>query len=77
MPTPAYMDSEVPLGTPIPLHTPHAISVSVPKWHHVLDREKRDKKVVDRMRNGYPRFFIHPAIAKVRAVSGSVAFKFS
>jgi len=62
----AYMDSEVPLGIPIPPDVPHAISVSVPRWHHVVDREKGDKNVLDRMRNGYPRFFIHPDIEKVR-----------
>ena len=53
------------LGTSIPADTPHAISVSLPTWKDNVDYEEGDKRVVDRMVNGYPRFFIHLSIRKV------------
>ena len=54
------------LGTSIPADTPHAISVSLPTWRDNVGYEEGEKRVVDCMVNGYPRFFIHLSIRKVR-----------
>ncbi len=53
-----------PLGFPVPAHTPHAISVSLPKWKDNVEYEEGGKRVMDVMVNGYPRFFIHLSIQK-------------
>ncbi|KAF8609418.1 PLP-dependent transferase [Ceratobasidium sp. AG-I] len=47
-----------PLGGSIP-NLPHAISVSLPTWEDNIGYEEGEKRVVDAMSNGYPRFFIH------------------
>ncbi|KAG8701799.1 Folylpolyglutamate synthetase, partial [Ceratobasidium sp. 394] len=47
-----------PLGGAIP-NLPHAISVSLPTWQDNIGYEEGEKRVVDAMVNGYPRFFIH------------------
>ncbi|QRV76467.1 Cys/Met metabolism PLP-dependent enzyme [Ceratobasidium sp. AG-Ba] len=47
-----------PLGGAIP-NLPHAISVSLPTWEDNIGYEEGEKRVVDAMSNGYPRFFIH------------------
>jgi cystathionine gamma-synthase len=54
------------LGTPIP-DSPHAVSVCLPTWADVIGYEEKDPRVIDTMRSGYPRFFFHPLINKVRA----------
>jgi cystathionine gamma-synthase len=54
------------LGAPIP-DSPHAVSVCLPTWADVIGYEEKDPRVHDRMRTGYPRFFLHPLI---RAVQG-------
>lgn len=55
----------IPLGSGVPALTPHAISVSLPKWEDNVDYEEGNKRVVDKMMTGYPRFFIHRDIKKV------------
>ena len=50
------------LGESIP-RLPHAISVSLPTWRDNVGYEEVEKRVVDAMVNGYPRFFIHQSIA--------------
>lgn len=55
----------IPLGSSVPALTPHAISVSLPTWRDNVGYEEGDKRVVDRMETGYPRFFIHRSIQKV------------
>ena len=55
----------VPVGLSVPPFTPHAISVSLPKWSDNVGYEEGEKRVVDAMVNGYPRFFIHLSIQKV------------
>jgi cystathionine gamma-synthase len=57
--------AQIPLGSSVPPHTPHAISVSLPYWDDNIGYEEGDKRVVDRMETGYPRFFIHRSIQKV------------
>ena len=56
----------IPLGSSVPALTPHAISVSLPTWEDNIGYEEGDKRVVDKMETGYPRFFIHRSIQKVR-----------
>jgi cystathionine gamma-synthase len=53
------------LGTSVPPHTPHAISVSLPTWRDNVGYEEGEKRVVERMVTGYPRFFVHLIIQKV------------
>jgi cystathionine gamma-synthase len=45
------------LGLAIP-DSPHAVSVSLPLWEHVIGYEENDPAVLAAMRTGYPRFFI-------------------
>lgn len=52
------------LGRPMP-DSPHACSVGLPLWEHVVGYEEGDQKVVNALQLGYPRFFIHPYVAKV------------
>lgn len=54
-----------PLGHSIPYLTPHAVSVSLPTWQDNVGYEEGDKRVVDSMQTGYPRFFVHRSIQKV------------
>ncbi|KAF8966634.1 pyridoxal phosphate-dependent transferase [Flammula alnicola] len=56
------------LGLSVPPHTPHAISVSLPTWRDNVGYEAGDKRVVDSMVSGYPRFFIHLSIQKLAVV---------
>ena len=55
----------IPLGSSVPALTAHAISVSLPTWDDCIGYEEGDKRVVDKMETGYPRFFIHRSIQKV------------
>lgn len=57
--------SAIPLGGSVPALTAHAISVSLPTWEDNIGYEEGDKRVVDKMETGYPRFFIHRSIKKV------------
>ena len=57
--------TEADVGTSIPPFTPHAISVSLPTWRDNVGYEEGDKRVVDAMVTGYPRFFIHKSVQKV------------
>lgn len=56
----------IALGLPVPV-SPHAISVSLPTWRDNVGYEEGDKRVVDAMVSGYPRFFIHLSVKKVRS----------
>lgn len=58
-------DNNVELGSSVPPHTPHAISVSLPTWRDNVGYEEGEKRVVNKMVSGYPRFFIHLSIVKV------------
>jgi cystathionine gamma-synthase len=55
----------IPLGSSVPAMTDHAISVSLPTWDDNIGYEEGDKRVMDKMETGYPRFFIHRSIQKV------------
>ncbi|KAF8637899.1 hypothetical protein AX17_002522 [Amanita inopinata Kibby_2008] len=56
---------DVALGLSVPPFTPHAISVSLPTWRDNVGYEEGDKRVVNAMVSGYPRFFISLSIQKL------------
>ncbi|KZS87275.1 PLP-dependent transferase [Sistotremastrum niveocremeum HHB9708] len=58
------------LGASIPA-IPHAISVSLPTWRDNIDYEEGNKRVIDTMCTGYPRFFIHKSIQKLATICES------
>ncbi|KAL1704808.1 pyridoxal phosphate-dependent transferase [Schizophyllum commune] len=58
----------VPLGLGVPPFTPHAISVSLPKWQDNVDYEEGNPRVADAMVSGYPRFFIPLPAQKLAAL---------
>jgi cystathionine gamma-synthase len=58
------------LGHPIP-PLPHAISMGLPLWEHVVGYEEKKPAVTSRLHSGYPRFLIHPFVAEVaRQIGG-------
>lgn len=59
------------LGGSVP-QIPHAISVSLPTWKDNVDYEEGAKRVIDSMKTGYPRFFIHRSIQLVGCLCGLV-----
>jgi cystathionine gamma-synthase len=65
------------LGQPIP-PTPHAVSVALPQWQHVVGYEEKKPEVVRHVRTGYPRFVIHPLVAELaqRILPGHIALPF-
>ncbi len=52
------------LGKPIP-DSPHAVSVALPLWEHVVGYEEKDPLIVDSLACGYPRFVFHPYVAQL------------
>jgi cystathionine gamma-synthase len=52
------------LGKPIP-DSPHAVSVALPLWEHVIGYEENDPAIVDAMQLGYPRFKKNPFVQKM------------
>ncbi len=67
------MKIDLPLGHPIP-DSPHAVSVSMPRWQDVIDYEEGQPQVVERLRSGYPRFLLHPAVHEINREAGGVLF---
>ncbi|KAI8062381.1 pyridoxal phosphate-dependent transferase [Gongronella butleri] len=57
----------IEVGSAIPSHTPHAVSVTLPTWAANIGYEEGDPKVTGKMECGYPRFFIHPHIQSLCA----------
>jgi len=69
---------KIACGKPIPVHTPHAVSVSLPTIADVLAYYQNKNCWRDRITGGYPRFYIHPYeimtssyIRKVRGIDSS------
>lgn len=58
--------SEDTLGRPLP-PSPHAVSVALPCWDHVVGYEEKRPDVIGRLSCGYPRFVIHPKVREVSA----------
>eukprot|EP00467_Chlorarachnion_reptans_P019196 CAMPEP_0114501096 /NCGR_PEP_ID=MMETSP0109-20121206/8316_1 /TAXON_ID=29199 /ORGANISM="Chlorarachnion reptans, Strain CCCM449" /LENGTH=652 /DNA_ID=CAMNT_0001678803 /DNA_START=174 /DNA_END=2132 /DNA_ORIENTATION=- len=52
------------IGEPLP-SSPHACSVSMPCWEHIVGYEEGDPAVWDALALGYPRFVVHPYIARL------------
>ncbi|CEG40231.1 cystathionine gamma-synthase [Plasmopara halstedii] len=63
-----------PLGISFPPHDIHAISVSMPKWEHVIGYEEGDSKILNVMVCGYPRFFRHPAVVALETATQTHLF---
>lgn len=53
------------IGDPIPNNTAHAVSVTLPTWEATVGYEEGEDWVVNKMRSGYPRFFIHEIIQRL------------
>ncbi|WVQ78716.1 hypothetical protein IAT38_000803 [Cryptococcus sp. DSM 104549] len=68
MPTATATPAPIPLGQSVPILTAHAISVSLPTWTDNVGYEEGEKRVVDKMETGYPRFFIHRSIQKLASL---------
>lgn len=69
---------KIACGMPIPVHTPHAVSVSLPTIADVLAYKENKNCWRDRITGGYPRFYVHPFelmassyIRKVRGIDSS------
>ncbi len=60
--SPAYQEDD--LGITLP-DDRHAISVCLPTWDSVIGYEEKRDKVMSRLRAGYPRFFLHPAVDRL------------
>lgn len=56
------------LGVPLP-NSLHAVSVNLPKWADVVGYEEGEKRVIDALQLGYPRFVYHPLIRKLFAAA--------
>lgn len=54
------------LGAPLP-DSPHATSVTLPCWDHVVGYEEGRPEIVEAMQLGYPRFVLHPQVAELFA----------
>ena len=52
------------LGWSLP-DSPHAISVSLPRWSDVVGYEEKHPAVLAEMKGGYPRFFISPFVQEI------------
>lgn len=52
------------LGTPLPL-TDHALSVSMPTWRDNVGYMEQDRRVLDALLSGYPRFVVPLNVRKV------------
>ncbi|GHT84503.1 hypothetical protein FACS1894129_1250 [Actinomycetota bacterium] len=63
-PSVSHLYPNVPTGESIPPNVSHAVSVSLPRWQDIVDYE--EGRLTDAMQTGYPRFFIHRSIQKVR-----------
>ncbi len=53
--------------------SPHAVSVCLPLWKHVLGYEEKDPAVISKMWGGYPRFMESPQVGQVRTLLASKA----
>lgn len=56
------------LGFPIP-DSPHAVSVAMPLWEHVIGYEEKNPEIIEKLQCGYPRFLLHPEVARLNAVA--------
>ena len=64
LPEPVWQEED--LGRAIP-DTPHACSVAMPLWEHNVGYEEGDERIISQFNAGYPRFFMNPLVAQLRA----------
>ena len=67
---PIYRPEE--LGLPLP-DSPHAVSVSLPRWQDVVGYEEKRPDVISHLQSGYPRFVIHRYVQEIAARLGGGA----
>ncbi|WPJ67327.1 hypothetical protein SMAC4_09398 [Sordaria macrospora] len=53
------------LGESLPPGNPHGVSVHLPTWEDTLGWASRDRRVLDTMVTGYPRFFIPRVVERL------------
>ncbi|KAK3401415.1 pyridoxal phosphate-dependent transferase [Sordaria brevicollis] len=53
------------LGESLPPGDPHGVSVHLPTWEDTLGWASRDRRVLDTMVTGYPRFFIPRVVERL------------
>lgn len=56
--------SEADLGEPLP-DSAHAVSVAMPRWQDVIGYEEENPAVLEKLRCGYPRFFLPPLLQQL------------
>ncbi len=67
MPVYSALPQPPSLGQCVP-DRPHAVSVHLPKWRDVVDFSAGESRVRTVQKGGYPRSFLHEAIAKAQNV---------
>jgi len=55
----------IEIGEAIPLNNPHAVSVSLPTIGDVIGYEEGNIEILNKMKSGYPRFFINKLVEKL------------
>ncbi|QCV57193.1 hypothetical protein [Flavobacterium columnare] len=55
----------IPCGESIPFNNPYAVSVSLPTIHDIISYEEGDKKMLEKMQSGYPRFFRNKLVQRL------------
>ena len=65
------------IGASLPPRDPHGVSVSLPRWKDTVGWATRDKRVLDRMTTGYPRFFVPCIVRKLAAKIVDITFSLS
>jgi cystathionine gamma-synthase len=58
--SPCWQAADLGIGMP---DTPHAVSMALPLWQHVIGYEENDPAITATFRTGYPRFFLPPLIS--------------
>lgn len=63
----------VSLGQPVPKR-PHAVSVHMKSWDNVVRFGLGEKKILELLKSGYPRSFLHPSLKIVSNTNGMIDF---
>ncbi|WCJ60398.1 PLP-dependent transferase [Fontisphaera persica] len=58
------------LGRPLP-EDEHAVSMALPRWQDVVGYEEKRPETIHKLRNGYPRFVIHPLVQQAAMQLGN------
>lgn len=58
------------LGRPLP-EDEHAVSMALPRWQDVVGYEEKNPATMQKLRNGYPRFVIHPLVQQAAMELGN------